>query len=123
MIRRPPSSTRTDPLFPYTTLVRSESRRDGAVGRQRQQVVSHLRPPGSAPAAAALPVASALAEGAISRVEHGGSGPGLRRFHDAFGSFRSEEHTSELQSLKRISYAVFCLKKKKNHKQTTRHTK
>src|SRR3546814_15892620 len=87
MIRRPPSSTRTDPLFPYTTLVRSESRRDGAVGRQRQQVVSHLRPPGSAPAAAALPVASALAEGAISRVEHGGSGPGLRRFHDAFGSF------------------------------------
>src|SRR3546814_6788701 len=71
MIRRPPRSTRTDTLFPYTTLFRS--------------------------------VAGAGAE------PHGRGDRHHRRAHRA----RSEEHTSELQSLMRISYAVFCLKKKK----------
>src|SRR3546814_9493333 len=78
MILRPPRSTRTDTLFPYTTLVRS--------------------PPGRASRAAAS------APG-WRRAGTGGATP--RRRH------RSEEHTSELQSLMRISYAVFCLKKKK----------
>src|SRR3546814_20382214 len=74
MIRRPPRSTRTDTLFPYTTLFRSTG------GRSAPPAARH-RCPLSA------------------------TGPHTRR---------SEEHTSELQSLMRISYAVFCLKKKKN---------
>src|SRR3546814_13050773 len=74
MIRRPPRSTRTDTLFPYTTLFRSEA------------------PP------------SALRGSRATGKQYPLDGP------------RSEEHTSELQSLMRISYAVFCLKKKKKHK-------
>src|SRR3546814_4143116 len=81
MIRRPPRSTRTDTLFPYTTLFRS-------VGR---------RLPGSAP----LKIARYDVD--TSRLVEG---------DDGFAQERSEEHTSELQSLMRISYAVFCLKKK-----------
>src|SRR3546814_15946170 len=80
MIRRPPRSTRTDTLFPYTTLFRSE----GRAARRRRSGVS------SDPCAA-----------------------NLRNCPTPTGSRRSEEHTSELQSLMRISYAVFCLKKKK----------
>src|SRR3546814_4957214 len=76
MIRRPPRSTRTDTLFPYTTLFRSDGRICGC---------SCARSP---------PRAKTLA------------------------GFRSEEHTSELQSLMRISYAVFCLKKKNNIRTT-----
>src|SRR3546814_9028811 len=78
MIRRPPRSTRTDTLFPYTTLFRSSVRRAGRGGHP-QRARPHQR--------------------RRSRK------PQLRR---------SEEHTSELQSLMRISYAVFCLKKKKD---------
>src|SRR3546814_3615255 len=89
MIRRPPRSTRTDTLFPYTTLFRS--------GR-RVHAAAHGR--GAALGGQALLGA------------HAGEEPALR----------SEEHTSELQSLMRISYAVFCLKKKnKQHK--TKHKK
>src|SRR3546814_1817413 len=108
MIRRPPRSTRTDTLFPYTTLFRSQivpdepcqqhrfarARIVGVVGRQLlapcdvQRVILLARP---------------------------------RRC----GQQRSEEHTSELQSLMRISYAVFCLKKNKKtkkHEQLTKTT-
>src|SRR3546814_10026374 len=74
MIRRPPRSTRTDTLFPYTTLFRS-LRMAGASGLLRCYVLADCR-------------------------AYGNKTP------------RSEEHTSELQSLMRISYAVFCLKKK-----------
>src|SRR3546814_3233777 len=80
MIRRPPRSTRTDTLFPYTTLFRSTDKRN----------------PGSL-------VDFDLA---VERIRAG------REAADAAGVPRSEEHTSELQSLMRISYAVFCLKKK-----------
>src|SRR3546814_1665235 len=77
MIRRPPRSTRTDTLFPYTTLFRSP----------RRPPVRGQRP-----------------------------GPRRRRARaPSSPRQRSEEHTSELQSLMRISYAVFCLKKKKKH--------
>src|SRR3546814_18683062 len=93
MIRRPPRSTRTDTLFPYTTLFRAEHdaleafvgvrvlddrqpRRQAGAGAEQVQVAAGVR----------MPKAD-----------------------------RSEEHTSELQSLMRISYAVFCLKKKKAH--------
>src|SRR3546814_3741109 len=86
MIRRPPRSTRTDTLFPYTTLFRSPHHRAG--------LWRALRAP----------------DGPGVRVQ---SGRGLRDTGLLRGRERSEEHTSELQSLMRISYAVFCLKKKK----------
>src|SRR3546814_3690294 len=99
MIRRPPRSTRIDTLFPYTTLFRSlEDRLDR--DRGGRGLPGHL-------AADQEADAPGYAEGrrphARRRVRAGRAG---RR--------RSEEHTSELQSLMRISYAVFCLKKKKN---------
>src|SRR3546814_7928753 len=99
MIRRPPRSTRTDTLFPYTTLFRSPTRRCGA--RRRRG-----RPRRGAP----------VGRHRNHRRHHRGPRPSPR-FSDVLseqGSARSEEHTSELQSLMRISYAVFCLKKKKN---------
>src|SRR3546814_7442596 len=85
MIRRPPRSTRTDTLFPYTTLFRSDTREYSRTysGPQSRRGAGGL-----------------LANG--RRHRHGN-----RR--------RSEEHTSELQSLMRISYAVFCLKKKNKY--------
>src|SRR3546814_2190477 len=93
MIRRPPRSTRTDTLFPYTTLVRSQY----ACGRGQR-------------------------DGVHSRRDRRGTGISRRRDANTIRTkparccdrgIRSEEHTSELQSLMRISYAVFCLKKKK----------
>src|SRR3546814_4270830 len=89
MIRRPPRSTRTDTLFPYTTLFRSRRRpagarrADGATYRQAQRRLLAGR-----------------RHAADRRVRR---------------PLRSEEHTSELQSLMRISYAVFCLKKKNKY--------
>src|SRR3546814_2642076 len=122
MIRPPPRSTRTDTLFPYTTLFRS------------------VQPP---------PVPKPTLDPELRPVSVDGDGTGavglqldgigaglLRRLQDAEGAadvavmiaghlgddiWRSEEHTSELQSLMRISYAVFCLKKKKEKKQTQEH--
>src|SRR3546814_5543005 len=84
MIRRPPRSTRTDTLFPYTTLFRSRQYRDGALRCWHASALlrTQRKPP--------------------------------QREHRQ--QQRSEEHTSELQSLMRISYAVFCLKKKNNTK-------
>src|SRR3546814_8222881 len=91
MIRRPPRSTRTDTLFPYTTLFRSE---DEARALVRQCLPRPRRRPGEAGKQRRGPVPVLLAP-------------------EDLGAQRSEEHTSELQSLMRISYAVFCLKKKK----------
>src|SRR3546814_4736637 len=109
MIRRPPISTRTDTLFPYTTLFRSIRWRD-----TRAVLVGHSY---------GGMVITGAADKESSRVE-------AIIYADAYvpdnGAwecqfFRSEEHTSELQSLMRISYAVFCLKKKKPHIQLTTH--
>src|SRR3546814_7572437 len=99
MIRRPPRTTRTDTLFPYTTLFRSVP-------------AALLRPP----LAAHLPLQAdhlpcRADGGAFHRHRARRRRPGLPRARGAAAS-RSEEHTSELQSLMRISYAVFCLKKK-----------
>src|SRR3546814_9167149 len=97
MLRRPPRSTRTDTLFPYTTLFRSDAIAVGAAlavgGGAGQDDVGLDR-----------------AEGLVVEA----AGPHRRRRHvgDHDVRLRSEEHTSELQSLMRISYAVFCLKKK-----------
>src|SRR3546814_2411974 len=109
MIRRPPRSTRTDTLFPYTTLFRSCRR--AVAGPHAVGALPRLHPDALDPAAERGAPADA-GRGA----EHAG---GQARLHDADVVFpaclphpRSEEHTSELQSLMRISYAVFCLKKK-----------
>src|SRR3546814_5269770 len=105
MIRRPPGSTRTDTLFPYTALVRSLGRRcrggRGAVLPDRGHAGRHLP---------VLRGALVQRRGGIAG-RGAGADPALRgrMVHLA----RSEEHTSELQSLMRISYAVFCLNKKK----------
>src|SRR3546814_8147721 len=109
MIRRPPRSTRTATRFPYTTLFRPRPRRHGrgagagGVRRQPGAVVRFAHLPGrNAPSLPHKPLSSRdLFPGPI-----GVSGG------DARHPLRSEEHTSELQSLMRISYAVFCLKKK-----------
>src|SRR3546814_4404354 len=111
MIRRPPRSTRTDTLFPYTTLFRSDLRQI----TRMMDVVTQSATPKPAPHCAYFQ---------------------KRSFHVFYNlnqhEARSEEHTSELQSLMRISYAVFCLKKKKKktththnittHKNTTKNT-
>src|SRR3546814_3563229 len=102
MVRRPPRSTRTDTLFPNTTLFRSA----GRAGRlelcavaDRRGARHHQRPGADQYRGARLLAA--------------GNGAALE-LSDRDGAGRSEEHTSELQSLMRISYAVFCLKKKKH---------
>src|SRR3546814_20805986 len=97
MVRRPPRSTRTDTLFPYTTLFRSVlgvfvddggvAGNDRAVGRNQHDVIIRVGHLG-------------LVAQAVEVPDH---------------ADRSEEHTSELQSLMRISYAVFCLNKKKKY--------
>src|SRR3546814_1485781 len=97
MRRRPPRSTRTDTHFPYTTLFRSPEARYRSRGRQ-----GHRRPQG------ALEARFGLERDRPGR-HHLGQSRHRRRREDR----RSEEHTSELQSLMRISYAVFCLKNKK----------
>src|SRR3546814_5735968 len=114
MIRRPPGSTRTDTLFPYTTLFRSP---DGVV--QAERLVA---------------LAPGIARPRVLLDDDGGHAKALqpRAQRDAaLAAARSEEHTSALQSLMRISYAVFCLKKKlrphhpqpstQKHPQTSTH--
>src|SRR3546814_1911325 len=91
MIRRPPRSTRTDTLFPYTTLFRSKSRCWTLPPRSRIE----------------FQIASLFFALSTSKASRCG--------------LRSEEHTSELQSLMRISYAVFCLKKKKRTSRKAQH--
>src|SRR3546814_10213398 len=105
MIRLPPRSTRTDTLFPYTTLFRSA--RDHRARRRRART-ARLPPPAPGERPRRLP---ARGTRALSGDE-GGRGD---RLHGRAARARSEEHTSELQSLMRISYAVFCLKKKKKN--------
>src|SRR3546814_4473465 len=105
MIRRPPRSTRTDTLFPYTTLFRSPVLQMSATAR----ILIASQAPGTKVHASGVPFSDASGD----------------RLRDWMGMTpRSEEHTSELQSLMRISYAVFCLKKKTiriNKKKTELH--
>src|SRR3546814_9000485 len=122
MIRRPPRSTRTDTLFPYTTLFRSA---DGDARHEGGPVARDPRPrEGSASAIHRREPrqdARAICVGECRMIESedGWSctccgAPAEMKFGAwSFGEQRSEEHTSELQSLMRISYAVFCLKKKR----------
>src|SRR3546814_2143847 len=98
MIRRPPRSTRTDTLFPYTTLFRS-NRCENMPGPSRTAKRGSVTPGQTRP----------MPSDCYACQQAGPEAPLRERFVRA----RSEEHTSELQSLMRISYAVFCLKKKK----------
>src|SRR3546814_10050245 len=105
MIRQPPRSTRTDTLFPYTTLFRSDEFGIPVLCYGLRTDFSAQLFPGSA---ALLGLADALVE--LKAVCECGRKATMNLRIDEAG--RSEEHTSELQSLMRISYAVFCLKKK-----------
>src|SRR3546814_7918150 len=123
MILGPPRSTRTDTLVPYTTLFRSGERIRGLAVRRRQprkdrrqadRTAQAGRPRPSAaqapfqgPATAAREDAGYDRRAVLPSWRFGAVSQGSRT-----GAGRSEEHTSELQSLMRISYAVFCLKKK-----------
>src|SRR3546814_2614393 len=98
MIRRPPRSTRTDTLFPYTTLFRSR-----VVGHPRHRDRFARR-------------RAALGQGDVEQLRR----PARVIKEQLVEIARSEEHTSELQSLMRISYAVFCLKKKNTSKTTNK---
>src|SRR3546814_4132958 len=128
MIRRPPRSTRTDTLFPYTTLCRSagHSQSIGSCAWSACRGTTS-RTPLSARAQIRMLRLSNLAGLAAPPPGREDNWPplGLVPALVAFWSrqnraysliYRSEEHTSELQSLMRLSYAVFCLKKKTNHK-------
>src|SRR3546814_1611530 len=123
MLRRPPRSTRTDTLFPYTTLFRSEPRFPRHLVRDRSASAARLR---ARQGAAALTSPGGRSSATCAGKEVVPLGPHLsprrlicRRPRDCRSrGYRSEEHRSELQSLMRISYAVFCLKKKKQNKTT-----
>src|SRR3546814_2270396 len=107
MIRRPPRSTRTDTLFPYTTLFRSRrfAQRDAVdADLDLDDILDAVRGAG----VEFLLLHPARGVGDIGRVAPDALAKALEA-----AAGRSEEHTSELQSLMRISYAVFCLKKKK----------
>src|SRR3546814_8887336 len=116
MVRQPPRSTRTDTLLPYTTLFRSPERR-----RDARAVRRHRVPRAGRPGVAGVPRQAGgrrARQAAQPRLQ---VEPNARRLGPAVvggrallrPADRSEEHTSELQSLMRLSYAVFCLKKKK----------
>src|SRR3546814_7236210 len=126
MIRRPPGSTRTDTLFPYTTLFRSRADLLALRRIDTPDIVvaieagtGHPRPHGHV--GPELQLVANIAEISSQLTAAGepfAPGPvlpqlGQREFVDRNVRIRSEEHTSELQSLMRISYSVFCLKKKK----------
>src|SRR3546814_2847566 len=131
MIRLPPNSTRTDTLFPYTTLFRS------ACAMVTSASASAFLRRGARPRG--LGFSSAAASGAGSGAVGSAAAASGTTFFASVSAFlarlarrgffgfssaagRSEEHTSELQSLIRISYAVFCLKKKKEKIKTTKQS-
>src|SRR3546814_6631198 len=107
MCRRPPRPTRTSTLFPDTTLFRSEQRAqcEGHVRGEEDLLDSEPDRPGEV----ATPELFREGHGSPARLDVLAVG-----VLECGGHARSEEHTSELKSLMRISYAVFCLKKKKN---------
>src|SRR3546814_4997809 len=117
MIRRPPRSTRTDTLFPYTTLFRSPAH----PGRRAGLLQHVLR------RRAGAYVGDRAWRDALYHRLHRHSAcdlaqPDAGRAEEGRRERRSEEHTSELQSLMRISYAVFCLKKKKKQQKQQTNT-
>src|SRR3546814_5529706 len=119
MLRRPPRSTRTDTLCPYTTLFRSHKKYE--LG-EKACLKAIEADPAIAHPYVNLCMLKRLQGQFDESIRYGKKGVELDPLSGG-GHSRSEEHTSELQSLMRISYAVFCLKKKtqKNRKQRTTH--
>src|SRR3546814_3625202 len=115
MIRRPPRSTRTDTLFPYTTLFRSTVLTDEHKDFTNDGFFAIHTSRASTQISTDLYVGDLTDSDRHSPTR---SSNGIANFIDRA---RSEEHTSELQSLMRISYAVFCLKKKKKNQEMTKH--
>src|SRR3546814_4239019 len=111
MIRRPPRSTRTDTLFPYTTLFRSCQPLDAGSWAE----VPHEHDHGAITVAATRSRSCGGFAGTLAARRH------QRECPVDPGHARSEEHTSELQSLMRISYAVFCLKQKNRNQHSNTH--
>src|SRR3546814_3374567 len=115
MIRRPPRSTRTDTLFPYTTLFRSYGATDADFAKVKVKNARHgLHNPYARYRKEVTEeevLASPMVADPLRLLEICATSDGA-----AAVVLRSEEHTSELQSLMRISYAVFCLKKKNNNR-------
>src|SRR3546814_5375677 len=103
MLRLPPRSTRTDTLFPYTTLFRSVDAPEGTAARPKAPDSRKM-----STSTVGLPRLSRISRAWMSAMAV------ISDLHLLASVIRSEEHTSELQSLMRISYAVFCLKKKTN---------
>src|SRR3546814_3227568 len=114
MRRRPPRSTRTDTLFPYTTLFRSPNRRrtrSVAWNRSGRRTFANCSVR-TRNASSTTPRGRSWSQRSTPQTPSSGTPP----------TSRSEEHTSELQSLMRISYAVFCLKQKKNKQDHYRYS-
>src|SRR3546814_2186410 len=113
MFRRPPRSTRTDTLCPYSTLFRSDGRGAfhpfGDHVHVRDDIVDGPPPAEFDPDVAVARQGAGAGRDQVAHTGEAGEGFGAAAHRD-----RSEEHTSELQSLLRSSYAVFCLKKKHN---------
>src|SRR3546814_5539727 len=113
MIRRPPISTRTDTLFPYTTLFRSHSEIDAKVIDDFFEQHEYLLDARCLRVELHIASYFTICNVCSTSCENEQAAAGSDK--EMFFKKRSEEHTSELQSLMRISYAVFCLKKKKQH--------
>src|SRR3546814_3399075 len=113
MIRRPPRSTRTYTLFPYTTLFRSTFRHGPGIAKANPCMRDGIYVRQIGPSSPAIAEDLHLVDADVIHDDK----KNIRALRRVMRAARSEEHTSELQSLMRISYAVFCLKKK--HKNTT----
>src|SRR3546814_7604184 len=117
MVRRPPRSTRTDTLFPYTTLFRSfrpaPATDRGQGDKPKRGMFDGLKLP-----AERTPTRGQAVDRGADRTQDRDYARAVERVARSAQAIRSEEHTSELQSLMRISYAVFCLKKKNDNKNT-----
>src|SRR3546814_7540767 len=128
MIRRPPRSTRTDTLFPYTTLFRSCARplpwlQSADRNRNEHQIVDPEHDLERSQRQQRHPQFRAEQKFHCADLPLRPPAAAARRSNPSTSPYRSEEHTSELQSLMRISYAVFCLKKKNQKTQSTQpHT-
>src|SRR3546814_1747086 len=123
MVRRPPRSTRTDTLLPYTTLCRSPlGQGEGAGVEVRGWFVDAIEDAGAGTVDSRLADTIDRRQGEDRRtIEPVVLAVGCHRRGPQRGQRRSEEHTSELQSLMRISYAVFCLKNKNNTQRRPKH--
>src|SRR3546814_6081384 len=118
MIQRPPISTRTDTLFPYTTRFRSRRSRSACGRDLRRIALQHALAGVRARKLFAIPQGALNLGAAVPHIAIGHAIEQARIDGKTTGRacrIRSEEHTSELQSLMRISYAVFCLQKKTNN--------